>query len=524
MSAVKSGLIGAAAVGGVIAVLFASGTVKLSGSQDDSVVEDVEEEGEGKTGGKKRRRRGRKGRRRGKGQDLRSLGYLAESRPEAHRNKAGVTVNDAERAAPGYALYNYCGWGAGLEGAEGERKPWGDTVLLSLEGKELHRWHSDVFGTRGGGVSISKLLPSGDLIINRADLGVARIGFDNKTIWQLEGVYHHDLAVEADETVWVMVERRLEMEGSRRGVILDHGLTHISKDGEVLGTLWFSDILADEPNYQRAVARVRSGKGRGDLQHGNAVEVLAKDGPDGLWKKGDLLSSVRNLNMIVVVQRDTGKLLWSWGKDHLQHQHGPVLAENGKFLVFDNGHRRRKSRVLEVDPVTKEIGWKYEGTPSNPFFSGTRGTVQSLSEGLVFVGSSNDGRMFQVDREGEIVWEYWTSEKNRGKIVPIRAQFITGPLKDAIDVRLAAGADADGEAVAVDTAAGEDEPSADEAGTAASDKKPAGAAEPTEAAVPSKTPKEPTKDAAPPETPPKGDAKADEDAAGTPASKDAEAE
>lgn len=460
MSAVKSGLIGAAAVGGVIAVLFASGTVKLSGSDGDDAVEDAaeaEDEG-GKKRGKKRKRRGRKGRRRGKGQDLRSLGYLAESRPEAHRNKAGLTTHKKDKAAPGYALYNYCGWGAGLETAEGDKQPWGDTVLLSLEGKELHRWRTELFGARGGGVSISKLLPNGDLVLNRADLGVARISFDSETIWQLEGVYHHDLAVEEDESVWVMAERKLDMEGSRRGIILDHGLTHISKDGEVLNTLWFSDTLAEEPNYVRALARVRSGKGRGDLQHANAVEILSEDGPDGLWRKGDILSSVRNLNMIVVVQRETGKLLWSWGKDHLQHQHGPVLAEGSKFLVFDNGHRRRRSRVLEIDPVTKEIGWRYEGTPSNPFFSGTRGTVQSLSDGLVFVGSSNDGRMFQVDREGDIVWEYWTKEKARGKVVPIRAQFITGALKDAIDVRLAAGP---GAKPAQEDTAGED-PSAGE--------------------------------------------------------------
>ncbi|MBV1861153.1 MAG: arylsulfotransferase family protein [Nannocystaceae bacterium] len=486
MSAVKSGLIGAAAVGGVIAVLFASGTVKLSGSEDDSVAQktDEAEATEKKKGAKKRRRRGRKGRKRGKGQDLRSLGYLAESRPEAHRNKAGVTVHDKERAAPGYALYNYCGWGAGLAGGEGDKKPWGDSVLLSLEGEELHRWHTDLFGDRGGGVSISKLLPGGDLVINRADLGVARIGFDSETIWQLEGVYHHDLAVEDDESVWVMSERRLETEGSRRGVILDHGLTHISKAGEVLRTLWFSDILADEPNYQRALARVRSGKGRGDLQHANAVEILAADGPDGLWKKGDILSSIRNMNMLVVVERETGKLLWSWGKDHLQHQHGPVLTQDGKFLVFDNGHRRRRSRLLEIDPLTKEIGWTYEGTPSNPFFSGTRGTVQELSGGMVFVGSSNDGRMFQVDREGEIVWEYWTKDKARGKVVPIRAQFVTGSLKEAIDARLALGGGVEAKAdPPAETTAGEDESSADgDDSAAASDEKPVDA-EPAESAV-----------------------------------------
>lgn len=465
MSAIKSGLIGAAVVCGAVGALFVWGPLKLSGPGDASVSEqadDADDAENGKrTGRKRRRRRGR----RGKGQDLRSLGYLAGARPEAHKNKSGLTIHEVDRVVPGYVLYNYCGWGAGLEGDDEDRNSSGDTVLLSLEGEELHRWHSTV-GTDGGGVSISKLLPNGDLVLNHADRGVARIGFDGETVWQLSGVYHHDLAVEDDESVWVLSERKLGIEGSHRGFILDHGLTHISQSGVALQTLWFSDTLAEEPVYQRILARVGLRNGRVDLHHANAVEILTEDGPGGLWKKGDILSSLRNLNIIVVVQRDTGKLLWIWGRGDLQHQHGPVLTGDGTFLVFDNGPRRGKSRVLEIDPLTKQIGWTYEGTPDNPFFSRARGTVQPLSGGHVFVGSSNDGRMFQVDRQGDIVWEYWTQEKHGGKVVPIRAGFVTGSLKEAIDVRLGIGTQPQ-EAVA-----GEDEPAAEDAGASVSEQTP----------------------------------------------------
>jgi outer membrane protein assembly factor BamB len=473
-------LIGAAAVGGVVAVLFASGTVKLSGSEgsggEEAAAEDggdEAEDGRGRRGRRGRKRgRGRKGRKKGgkKGDDLRSLGYLAESRPEAHRDKKGLTVYDREKATPGYVLYNYCGWGAGLE-SDTENNHWGDIVLLDLEGKELHRWETPAVDERQGGVSIAKLLPGGDLIVNRADRNVARIDFEGNTVWSVDGVYHHDLAVEADESVWVMVERKLDLPETKRGRILDHGVAHISKDGKPLETLWFSDSLAqaNQPRYAKILNKPRKRRGRGDVLHANAVEILQSDGPNGLWKKGDILSSIRNFNLVVILQRDTGKLLWEWGSGKLQHQHSPVMTADNKVLVFDNGYRRHSSKLVEIDPATNEVVWTYEGTPDNPFYSGTRGTVESLPSGNVFVGSSNDGRMFEANREGEIVWEYWTTEhSSKGKVVPIRAGHIHGALKESLDARLGTAAAA--------------EPDADESAKAEPAKDEAEKAEPAKAA------------------------------------------
>ena len=101
-------------------------------------------------------------------------------------------------------------------------------------------------------------------------------------------------------------------------------------------------------------------------------------------------------------------------------------------MAFDNGHRRRWSRIVEVDPGTGEIVWSYKGNDKQPFFSRTRGIVNELSNGNVFTVSSNSARIFEMNRDKKIVWEYWSPEKFDGKVVPIRGMPIEGELAETV--------------------------------------------------------------------------------------------
>ena len=50
----------------------------------------------------------------------------------------------------------------------------------------------------------------------------------------------------------------------------------------------------------------------------------------------------------------------------ISHQHHATELESGNILIFDNGsHSRNRaaSRIVEVNPETKEIDWTYEGSP-----------------------------------------------------------------------------------------------------------------------------------------------------------------
>jgi hypothetical protein len=79
----------------------------------------------------------------------------------------------------------------------------------------------------------------------------------------------------------------------------------------------------------------------------------------------------------------------------------------GNILVFDNGlknlYRYRESAILEIVPPEKSLAWVYR---DEFFFSSQAGTAQALPNGNVVITSSRGGRIFEINRTGEIVWEY----------------------------------------------------------------------------------------------------------------------
>jgi hypothetical protein len=79
-------------------------------------------------------------------------------------------------------------------------------------------------------------------------------------------------------------------------------------------------------------------------------------------------------------------------------------------LLFDNGDERGYSRIIELDPRTKEIVWQYKADPPEDFFSDSRGSCQRLPNDNILITESTKGRVFEITRSGEIVWEFYVPE------------------------------------------------------------------------------------------------------------------
>jgi hypothetical protein len=80
-------------------------------------------------------------------------------------------------------------------------------------------------------------------------------------------------------------------------------------------------------------------------------------------------------------------------------------------LLFDNGPHRLDetlpfSRVLEIDPASKEIVWKFQEQRTYNFFSARISNAQRLPNGNTLINEGLFGRFFEVTSEGEVVWEY----------------------------------------------------------------------------------------------------------------------
>ncbi|RMD99131.1 MAG: hypothetical protein D6812_12160, partial [Deltaproteobacteria bacterium] len=114
---------------------------------------------------------------------------------------------------------------------------------------------------------------------------------------------------------------------------------------------------------------------------------------------------------------------------HHPHMIPAGLPGAGNILVFDNGgecgyggpndypkyRRRHYSRVVEFDPVTLDIVWVYGEGEGERFSSPYIGGVQRLPNGNTLIvegnlyGDGQNGRVFEVTPEKEIVWSYRTA-------------------------------------------------------------------------------------------------------------------
>ena len=101
------------------------------------------------------------------------------------------------------------------------------------------------------------------------------------------------------------------------------------------------------------------------------------------------------------------------GMMHHAHIIPKGLPGEGNVIVFNNG--LPFSQVLEFNPITLEKVWEYSGLAegyapnhslAHSFFSATISGVQRLPNGNTLICEGNDGRIFEVTPDLEIVWEY----------------------------------------------------------------------------------------------------------------------
>lgn len=202
-----------------------------------------------------------------------------------------------------------------------------------------------------------------------------------------------------------------------------------------------------DPNTQQAGA-----EGEGDLFHVNCASYL---GPNHWYDEGDtrfapdnIIMDSREANIMFIVDHATGKIVWQIGPDftgsrelrimgcligmHHSHMIPEGLPGAGNIMVFDNGgwagyglptqeskigmksERRDGSRVLEFNPVTLKVVWKYDATSmgwvtpftTHYFYSPLTSSAQRLENGNTLITEGTAGRMIEVTSKGELVWEY----------------------------------------------------------------------------------------------------------------------
>jgi hypothetical protein len=120
--------------------------------------------------------------------------------------------------------------------------------------------------------------------------------------------------------------------------------------------------------------------------------------------------------------------------------HNATLLENGNLLIFDNRRGDDYSRLVELDPLSREIVWEYRAPNPEDFYSRSRGSAQRLPNGNTLVSQSDEARVFEITPEGRIVWEWRTPDlDSKGRPATfVRAIRHDAAAVDALRERLAA--------------------------------------------------------------------------------------
>ena len=322
------------------------------------------------------------------------------------RAGTGLRALDPERAWPGFTLF------ALYQSA-------GRTVyLIDLEGKVVHTWQMPYpaqYGRlteRGTLFYNGKTPESSDRFISGKPYkigAVMEVDWNGHVLWEVQHPdHHHDGILLRNGNVLLLCLAQLphelvsKIKGGMPGsehheAMYGDCLVEMTTDGRIVWEYRTWEHLDPETDRITAIQEPRDA-----WTNGNGLAELPN---------GDIVVSFRTISTVIIIDRKTGKIIWKLGAPPLCGQHAPTPLTNGNLLIFDNGPHRLDhpmpfSRVIEVELATKQIVWKYQEKREYEFFSPRICNAQRLPNGNTLICEGDFGRLFEVTREGELVWEY----------------------------------------------------------------------------------------------------------------------
>jgi hypothetical protein len=345
---------------------------------------------------------------------LGTLGYVTWVPAEGTMDKSGVTYYDRGRSWQGINIYT--------------PRNLSTAYLIDMSGNVLHEWSANFFDDDIW-VHV-ELCENGDLLTFVTDRLFVKLGWDSGIKWKRDLCAHHDIAVAENGDIHVLTRStEIVTFHGLPAPIYDNYIVILSSEGEYKNQASLFELLKEtfsigdaaniytwfmRPANLKEIIQSEKCRGPSDLIHANTIEIIGRD-IDDVFKKGNILFCARTLDMVGVIDAEKKALLWTWGPGELEHPHHPTLLESGNILIFDNGVRRRYSRVVELDPQTGRIVWEYAAEPKEGFFSQRAGASQRLPNGNTLITSSDEGRVFEVTHDGQIVWEFYSPEMRADK-------------------------------------------------------------------------------------------------------------
>jgi hypothetical protein len=356
----------------------------------------------------------------------------------------------------------------------------GDNIahLIDLDGNSVHEWADAggfstlidpaLNGGKLGDVFVTLATIEGrgtDLVpgqvTTRISKAIGELDWQGRTVWSFgekapDGLarQHHDWGRLPNGNTLVLSNVLHPVKGFKQQRVLDDVIYEVDPSGAIVWT-WVASNHLKEIGFTPAQLKLVYDANTADYLHVNDLKVVGPnrwfDAGDTRFDPNNLLLDSRNANFIAIIDRKTGQIVWTLGPNYPAHdvnqlsrklprpvdrtsgQHDAQIIPKGlpgagNLLVFDNEGEggyppvplsvTGGSRILEIDPIKKEIVWQYtgedSGAPGWSFQSTHISAARRLPNGNTFIDEGQKGRLFQVTPTGDIVWEYVNPYFRRG--------------------------------------------------------------------------------------------------------------
>jgi len=303
---------------------------------------------------------------------------------------SNVTFYDPKKVYPGYNLY--------------------ENKLTNLQGKDLHTFGNKSF-------KLVTITTDGTYLAKTAK-GFGRFYPNDNPIWKQEIQIHHDLSETTDGTIVTIGSEITEYKN--RTVKFDIIYEFLGDGTKIYSWSTYDNLeyiqkfhkptRIDNPDLPITCPYINQNKKYcDDYYHINSVQSIPEDfHNDSRFRRGNLLVSLTFVDLVIILDKNSNEIVWSYGEDEISHQHMPRFLDNGNIIIFDNAKHRNVgfSRVIELNPLNKEIVWEYRAENPYEFYTPTKGSAQYLPNNNILITESDSKRVFEVDKNGSMVWEW----------------------------------------------------------------------------------------------------------------------
>lgn len=279
------------------------------------------------------------------------------------------------------------------------------------------------------------ITPQGEVVFNYEYCGSVKLDQCGRQLWTISQPTHHSLSPAEAGGYWILGrEGWLASDEPERfppfstpaskQLMLEDTLMRVSASGEVLEEVSIPALMRDSGLEALLTANgdnfgLKSVK-RDELVHTNKVAELPSAIADAfpLFEAGDLAISMRELNLVMVIDPVSKKVKWHQTGPWLR-QHDPEFRSDGKISIFNNNVYRTAyvdeqtvlstpftTNIMTVDPVSRETEITFGERPGQEMLSVIRGEHAPLENDGVLITEFDAGRVLEADADGQIIWEY----------------------------------------------------------------------------------------------------------------------